>query len=58
MYMCRPTTGRVHLCNFSKKKTNSQADRAGSTGMADQNPLKTQQLTENSKKVIKPIKTP
>jgi hypothetical protein len=26
--------------------------------MRDQNPLNTQQLTENSKKVIKPIKTP
>jgi hypothetical protein len=26
--------------------------------MADQNPLKTHKLTENSKQVIKPIKTP
>jgi hypothetical protein len=43
-----------------KKKTNRQTDRAGRTGMAptgDQNPLKTQQLTE-TQKVIKPIKHP
>jgi hypothetical protein len=58
MYACRPTVGRVHLCNFSKIKLTVKADKEGSTGMADQNPLKTQELTENSKKVIKPIKVP
>jgi hypothetical protein len=56
MYACRPTAGRVHLCNFSKKKTNSQANQAGSTGMEDQNPLKTQKLTETQETVNKPIK--
>jgi hypothetical protein len=35
-------------------KTNSQA-KAGSTGMEDQNPLKTQKLTETQKTVNKLI---
>jgi hypothetical protein len=55
MHACRPTIGCVHLCNFSKNmKTNSQA-KAGSTGMEDQNPLKTQKLTETQKTVNKLI---
>jgi hypothetical protein len=58
MYACIPTAGRVHLYNFSKNKTNSQANKTGSTVMEDRNPLKTQKLSKNSKKVVKPIKTP
>jgi hypothetical protein len=50
MYTCRPTVGRVHLCNFSKRKLTVKADKAWSTGMVDQNPLKTLQLIENSKR--------
>jgi hypothetical protein len=58
MYASRPTTSRVHLCNFSKIKLTVKDDKAVSIGMADQNPLKTQDLTENSKMIIKPIKVP
>jgi hypothetical protein len=46
MYVCRPTICCIHLCNFSKKKTNSQDDKVVSIGMEDQNLLKTQQLTK------------
>jgi hypothetical protein len=58
MYACRPTTGRVHLCNFLKKENNSQAVKAGNTGMEDQNPLKTQTLTETQKRKLNQLKHP
>jgi hypothetical protein len=44
MYTSKLTAGCVHLCDFSKKKTNSQENQIGSTSMEDQNPLKTHKL--------------
>jgi hypothetical protein len=59
MYACRPTIGHIHLCNFSKKmKTNSQANQVGSTGIEEQNPLKTQKLTENQNTKLNQLKFP
>jgi hypothetical protein len=45
MYVCRLTAGHVHLCNFSRMKNNNPTNQAGSTGIENQNPLKTQKLT-------------
>jgi hypothetical protein len=58
MYTCKPTIGFIHLCNFLKKENNSQADKAGSVGMEDQNPLKTQTLTETPKRQLNQLKHP
>jgi hypothetical protein len=69
MYVGCPKVGHVCTCadplqaaytsvTSPKNKINSQVDHVGSTGMVDQNPSKTQKVIENSKQVIKPIKTP
>jgi hypothetical protein len=66
MYTGCPKIGHVCTCKDPlqdaytyvtslKRKINSQA-HAGSIGMEDQNPLKTQKITETQKIVNKPIK--
>jgi hypothetical protein len=51
-HVCTRVQAHYRLCTplqlLKKMKTNSQA-QAGSTGMEDQNPLKTQKLTETQK---------
>jgi hypothetical protein len=59
MYMCRPTTGHVHLCNFSKKNENQQSSKPGREywyGRPES--LKDTETYRNSKKAVKPIKAP